>query len=155
MNSALIRSLGRFALAFLCLFCYSAHAQTPTPGSGFTLRVRLVRASPDQAPTDPDLASLADLLRNNMSFRSFRLLDSQSVPLPLPTARTLHFSGRFRLALEGPPNTLNVTLARDRQTILKTRAVLRPGAPLVIGGIPDGSGGTLLFVLDLPEGPSP
>jgi len=149
----LIRSLCRLTLVSFCLFFFPAQAEIQPPSSGPAVRVRLVRASAEPAPTDPDLAGLANLLRHNMSFRSFRLLDSQSVPLP--TARTLHFTGRFRLTLEGPPNALNVTLARDRQTILKTRAVLRPGAPLVIGGVPDGSGGTLLFVLDLSEAPSP
>ncbi len=117
------------------------------------VRVRLIRASPETGATDPALVPLADLLRQNMTFRSFRLMDSQTVPLP--AARTLQFPGGLRLTLNGPVESLDVTLLRGRHTILKTRAVLHRQAPLFIGGVPDGAGGTLLFSLDLVEGNPP
>lgn len=124
-----------------------------SPPSEPLLRIRLVQASPEPGPTDPALVPLADLLRRNMTFRSFRLLDVKT--LRLPAAQTLPFPGRFRLSLEGTAAALTVTLNRGSQTILNTRTSLHSRTPLVIGGVPHGSGGTLLFVLDLPAESTP
>lgn len=148
MKPRLLLEFGTVGLLAAALFIPAAALAQMSPPSEPMLRIRLVQASPEPGPTDSALTTLADLLRRNMTFRSFRLLDVKT--LRLPADQTLPFSGRFRLSLKGTAASLTVTLSRGSQTILNTRTSLHGRTPLVIGGVPDGSGGTLLFVLDLP-----
>jgi hypothetical protein len=120
-------------------------AVQPAQAENNTLSIRLVRAS-QGSETDPQLRDVAALMRGNMAFSSFKLLESQTVALP--ASAPVKMGKNYKVALKGPAENLEITVTRGLHVMLKTRVVLQGRVPLVLGGIP-AKDGTLLFVLNL------
>jgi len=111
------------------------------------LAVRLVAASHTSAPLDARLQDVAPLLKANLAFRSFTLLESRTTALP--AAAPIQFEAGYRLLAQGPADDLQITIARGRRPLLQTKVRLTGRAPLILGGIPHRNE-TLLFILNRP-----
>lgn len=109
------------------------------------LSIRLVLAGQGSI-VDSQLNDVAALVRGNLAFSSFRLLESQTVALP--ASAPVKMGKSYKVTLKGPADNLEITVTRGLQVVLKTRVVLQGRAPLVLGGIP-AKDGTILFVLNL------
>lgn len=138
-------SRASFRALALLLFAFVIPAFLPARAEAETLSIRLVRAG-QGGEVDPALQDVAALMRGNLAFSSFKLLDSASVPLP--AAGPVRMGKNFKVNLSGPAGNLSITVTQGGSTVIKTQAVLRGSSPLVLGGIPSREG-TLLFVLKL------
>lgn len=133
----------RLAAAFLVLAL--AAIMPVRAASAESLSIRMVRAG-QGAAIDPALQDVAALMKGNLAFSSFKLLESKVVPLP--ATGPLLFSGGYKVVLQGPAGDLDITVTHGRQAVIKTHVKLHGRAPLVLGGIASRDG-TLLFVLNL------
>ncbi len=109
-----------------------------------TLSIRLVRAG-QLGGIDPRLNDVAALMRGNMAFSSFQLVESKTVALP--ASAPLVFARHYTMILRGPAQDLDIAVTRGRSALLRTRVKLNSKAPLVLGGITTRNG-TLMFVLN-------
>jgi hypothetical protein len=120
-------------------------APLPAQAQAETLTIRMVRAS-QGTEIDPALQDVAALMRGNLAFSAFKLLDSATVTLPASAPVRLNKS--YKVSLSGPASSLDITVTHGTVALIKTHAVLQGRSPLVLGGIPSRDG-TLLFVLKL------
>lgn len=133
--------------ALLAFFLVLAWTAAPAAlAQNAQLSIRLVRAG-QGGEVDPGLRDVAALMKGNLAFSSFKLLESASVGLPASGSVRM---GQYKVALSGPAAALDIHVTRGGSSVIKTRAVLRGGSPLVLGGIPSREG-TLLFVLKLAD----
>jgi hypothetical protein len=133
----------RIAAAFLVLTLFAVlpvHADGPQ-----SLSIRMVLAG-QGSDIDPQLQDVAALMKGNLAFSSFKLLEARTVPLP--AASPLVFSGNYKVTLLGPADNLDITVTRGRQAVIKTLVKLNGRPPLVLGGVASRDG-TILFVLNL------
>ncbi|MFA4943326.1 MAG: hypothetical protein WC789_01335 [Lentisphaeria bacterium] len=124
----------------------SLHAQDRAAAE---IRVRLLHATTGgDAPGDhAELADLLPVLRANLKADAFRLLAARDVT-PTAGQRVALGSGLVLTFTEATPDGLcSVILERQQKAILTTRVRLRPGKPVILGGIPHPAGGSLLVVL--------
>ncbi len=132
-------------LILMAAILFAALAVLPARAGSESLSIRLVRAS-QGTEIDPALQDVAALMRGNLAFSSFKLVDSATVTLP--ASEPVKLGKNFKVALSGPANNLDITVSRGTVKLIQTRAVLHGRSPLVLGGIP-ARDGTLLFVLNL------
>jgi len=121
---------------------HRASGQSDSP----LLYVRLVRAlesaDASSAP-DPALADVLPTLQETLRFRSYRLTAAKrtrvrnGLVLDLPPLR-LRFS-------EVQGNSFRLEVEQNGRPVLRSRVRLRPGRPVVVGGLPS-DGGALLLV---------
>ena len=114
------------------------------------IRVHFIAASTTDTPkTDERLSALLPLLKKNLPYNTFKLLDERVAALQ--ASGTVNLSQNFILTLQDKGSgKVAVTISRDGKDALNTSAVLTAAnRPLVIGGFPDGAGANLLVVLTL------
>ncbi|MDZ4198754.1 MAG: hypothetical protein U1E27_05645 [Kiritimatiellia bacterium] len=126
------------------LFCALALLATAAPAAE-RLQIRVVEASMEESAADPGLRDVAAFLKENLPYRSFRLVDQTTLALPAPGNRVSLRPG-FAVLGKGPQNRLDLTLEKDGRVLLNTVLSLRDGVPVVVGGFPGGRG-RLMFVL--------
>ena len=133
----------RLVTAFLMM------ALTAVPGSVAdtpdSLSIRMVQASQGSG-IDPGLQDVAALMKGNLAFSSFKLLESKTAPLPAPAP--LLFAGKYKVTLQGLAGDLAITVTHGRKPVIKTHVKLHGRMPLVLGGIASRNG-IILFVLNL------
>lgn len=132
-------------LLLMAAFLFAALAPLPARAASEALSIRLVRAS-QGTEIDPALQDVASLMRGNLAFSSFKLIDSATVTLP--ASEPVKLGKNFKVTLSGPAGNLDITVSRATVKLIQTRAVLHGRSPLVLGGIPSRDG-TFLFVLSL------
>ncbi len=133
----------RLAIAFLLLVLVGTLPVKADKPSSLSIRMVLAGQGSD---IDPRLQDVAALMKGNLAFSSFKLLDTKTVPLP--SSGPVLFAGNYKVLLLGPGDNLDITVTHGRQTVIKTHVKLHGRAPLVLGGIASREG-TLLFVLNL------
>ena len=116
-----------------------------TGAAGEQLGLRLVEATNDNAGIAPGLADVADLLKRNMPFTGYRLVDSRSVPLPANGTTEMRLG--FSVQCSGTQNSLAVTVMQKRNVLLRTNTALEDGKPLILGGFSGGGGRIFLILL--------
>jgi hypothetical protein len=129
------------ALSIALLLC----AASLTGFAADVLSVRLVEASHDGTVVDRELTDVAPLLKRNMPFTSYRLVDARTVPLPAATV--LEMRQKYTVGCDGAAADLKVTVARAGEELLRTTAALNPGKPLILGGFASDRGRILLILL--------
>ncbi len=113
--------------------------------AGSTLSVRLVEASHAGQGMGVGLGDVANLLQNNLPYKTFQLLASRSMPLPAKGVASL--SSGIVARCEGTQESLNVVLERGGKKIMQTSVELRDGTPLIIGGLSSGQGKLIVILL--------
>ncbi len=113
--------------------------------AGSTLTVRLVEASHAGQGIGAGLGDVAQLLQNNLPYKTFQLLASRSMSLPAAGVASLN-SGIVARCSGGQDN-MNVILERGGKKIMQTTVELRDGIPLIIGGISAGQGKLIIVLL--------
>ena len=113
-----------------------------------TLRIRMIRASLDEAETPAELLDIVAMTRNTMAFKSFSL-DAEET-LPLPTSGGVRELKVYRVECSGDSEKLAVKITRRDRCIIRTEVAVRRGRPIVLGGFPARfGGGVRMFVLTL------
>jgi hypothetical protein len=113
--------------------------------AGSLLSVRLVEASHAGQGMGVGLGDVANLLQNNLPYKSFQLLASRSMSLPANGVASLN-SGIVARCSGGQDN-LSVVLERGGKKIMQTTVELRDGTPLIIGGISSAQGKLIIVLL--------
>ena len=113
--------------------------------AGSLLTVRLVEASHAGRGMGAGLGDVANLLQNNLPYKSFQLLASRSMSLPANGVASLN-SGIVARCSGGQDN-LSVVLERGGKKIMQTTVELRDGTPLIIGGISSAQGKLIIVLL--------
>lgn len=113
--------------------------------AGSLLSVRLVEASHAGQGMGVGLGDVANLLQNNLPYKSFQLLASRSMALPANGVASLN-SGIVARCSGGQDN-LSVVLERGGKKIMQTTVELRDGTPLIIGGISSAQGKLIIVLL--------
>lgn len=106
------------------------------------LTIRLVEATNNGKGDSGDVADIADVLRKNLQYKSFALVDSGSVKLPSSGSTTE--LGPFVLTLSGSEASLAISVTRDGKNALTTTVTLGKRTPLVLGGFSSGAGKLVL-----------
>ena len=131
----------RLAFAWFCVLMMTAGAVLAGP----TLTIRLVDANNSGQGAGGGLGDVAQLLRENLPFNSFRLLASQSMPLPANGSVSLAQGVQARCS--GDQRNLSVVIERGRKTQIQSTVELRNGIPLILGGLPSDTGKLIVILL--------
>lgn len=137
-SGRLARRLGLLLVAAFALLASPVLA-------GQQLGVRLVEASGGPARTDPALKDVEAMLKGNLPFSQFRLVDRTAVRLPAIQQAT-DLKGGVVMRFNGDQQKLAVTMEQGGRVVLQTQIALHDGIPLVLGGFPSG-GGRMMIVL--------
>ena len=121
-----------------CLLTGAAHAAKEVD-------LRLVRAH-NREEVSAELKDVADLLRNNLPYRGFTLLGRAGLPLP-NRGQTVTLPERLVVRGSGQQERFTIVVQRDKETLLNAVVTLRKGAPVILGGFPDGADRLLLVVV--------
>ena len=107
---------------------------TLTGFAGDTLSIRLIEASNDGKGVAPELSDVEKLLKQNMPYSGYRLVDSKATPLP--ASATIDLAAGFKVKCSGKQNNLSVTVTQNKKESLRSTVELRDGKPLILGGFP-------------------
>lgn len=140
----IIKAYYYFALA-LSLLLFPAFSPEAAAQSQAALSIRMVNAGVG-SEIDPALTDVASLMRGNLAFSSFTLMESKTVELP--ASAPVKMGKNYKITLTGPPRNLDVVISQGNRVLVKTHVVLKGHSPLVLGGFASRSG-TILFVLNL------
>jgi hypothetical protein len=113
--------------------------------AGSLLSLRLVEASHAGQGMGVGLGDVANLLQNNLPYKSFQLLASRSMALPANGVASL--SSGLVARCSGGQDNLSVVLERGGKKIMQTTVELRDGTPLIIGGISSAQGKLIIVLL--------
>jgi hypothetical protein len=134
------RSIKRLIAALLLLLAPLTGASAED-----SLWIRMIEASNDGQEISPAVRDLVPLLRDNLPFKQYKLLDQNTTRLP--ASGEVKLAEGFKLRLFGVADNLQVTLEKDGKVMIQTVLSLRKGRPVILGGFPRGAGGKLLLVL--------
>lgn len=130
-----------FLFLAACLFATAARA------GGGTLSIRLVEATNEGQGAGKGLADVAQLLQENLPFKSFELRADKAVALPASGAVDL--AAGFVARCSGDAANLSVSIERKgKQGRLASTVSLRKGKPVILGGLPS-EGGKMIVILML------
>ena len=110
------------------------------------LTARLVEAGNQGEGVDAAIRDVAPLLKANLPYRQFRLLDRKRLALPGGGATELR--GGYLLRCSGNPDRVSITMERGGKVLIQTVLSLAGGRPAVLGGFPSDRGGRLLVVIE-------
>ena len=129
--------------AVLVLGSASAHAQ-----QAGVLRVRLVTASNDEGTAGPGLEDVLPLLKKNLRFASYRLVSEKRAALT--NGLTMSLGLGYHLTVdEVAGQTLTVQVNRQTTKLVRTRLLLQPDRPVILGGFQHGENKTLIVIVNL------
>jgi hypothetical protein len=131
----------RFAFAWACALMMFAAPVFAGP----TLTIRLVDASNSGKGAGGGLGDVAQLLKDNLPFNSFRLLANQS--MPLPADGTVSLAAGIQARCSGDQRNLRVVIERGRKAQIQSTVELRNGVPLILGGLPSDTGKLIVILL--------
>ena len=102
-----------------------------------TLHVHMVQASNNgAAKMDGSLKSFEKLLKSNLPFKRFTLVDKKTVPLPGGKPMPLK---DYTLTCTGTAANLSISLAHKGRNVMTSNVKIEEGKPLIVGGFPDAS----------------
>ncbi len=129
------------ALAMMMWLALAGMAGTATADS---LSIRLVQAANEGSGVGGGLGDVAQLLQDNLRFKSFQLVSSRSIGLPASGATEL--GQGFTARCSGGAGNLSVAIERGGTRVLSSTVQLQKGAPLLLGGF-SSSGGKMIVIL--------
>ena len=114
------------------------------------LDAMLIMASNDPAPLDRRLERVEFKLRPLFRFEYYRFMGEGTGMLHLPGETSVALGDGHYLQLRGSAKDggtrLEVRWFRGEQALLNTAVNLKPGKPVILGGVPQGNG-TLIVTL--------
>lgn len=129
-------------LLWACLLATAVRA-----GGGDTLSIRLVEATQEGQGIGRGLEDVAQLLQENLPFKSFQLQADKSVELPANSA--VELSGGYTARCSGDAGSLKVSVVRKgKPGRVDSTVALRRGKPVILGGLP-AEGGKMIVILVL------
>jgi hypothetical protein len=126
-------------MVWLALACMAGTAQAES------LSIRLVQASNEGGGVGGGLADVAQLLQDNLRFKSFQLVSSRSISLPANGATEL--GQGFTARCSGGAGNMSVAIERGGKRVLSSTVQLQRGAPLLLGGFSSGGGKMIVILL--------
>lgn len=134
------------ALSFLAPIAGMAQQGQPQ-----VVTVRLVVAENTQsAKEDPALADVLPVLKENLRFRSYRLLSTRQLQARENAEATL--GKKLSLTLTDVAGTsFTARVKRDTTVVVQTRLNLVPGRPVLVGGLPSEGDSRLIVILHTPK----
>jgi hypothetical protein len=111
-----------------------------------SLSIRLVQAGNEGSGVGGGLGDVAQLLQDNLRFKSFQLVSSKSIGLPANGAAEL--GQGFTARCSGGANNLSVAIERSGKRVLSSTVQLQRGTPLIVGGFSSGNG-KMIVILSL------
>jgi len=140
------------AAAVLGIFCSGAAQQ------GIQIQARLIHATKEgDGSSDSRLRDIEQQLRSLFRFSSYKLVSQKSATVAPGKPQNVKLSGSpdctVGLTLQGPPSgqaTVQVQLLWNSRPILNTTVRLSRGANVILGGPPDGKGGSYMLALKWP-----
>lgn len=137
----------RWFIAFLLLLTCGAGSAFAGP---VTVDAMLILASDDPAPLDRRLERVEYKLRPLFRFEHYRHMGEGTGMLNLPGDTTVALGDGYHLELRGSARDggtrLEVRWFRGAQALLNTAVHLKPGKPVILGGVPHDKG-TLIVTL--------
>ncbi len=146
MAAIATRIIGRHRTGWLLFGLALALALRPADAPATQLSVRLIEASNAEGGMDRALQDIAPLLRNNLPFKTYTLVDAQAVRLP-STGQALTLRGGYIVRCQGSLERLAVTVELNGRVLIQTEIALRPGAPMILGGFSGGRGKMLVVLV--------
>ena len=135
------------AAFLIAMSSHSLHAAPADNADAQEVKVRLVLAEQRQeAVEDDELADITPLLRQNLRYNTYRLLQAETVTPRSGLALTLRHDLTLTF-LQVSGNALSVRISRDDQPLVNTRLTLRPNHPVVLGGFPHTDQSVLIIIL--------
>ena len=102
-----------------------------------TLQVHMVQASNSgDAKIDAGLKSFEKLLKSNLPFKRFTLVDTKTVALPGGKPIPLK---DYTLTCKGAASNLAISLSHKGRKVVNSSVKIAQGKPLIVGGFPDAS----------------
>jgi len=142
----------RFLKAILILsgisyFCF--FSQPVLAGSQVLTNVKVIHASTGPEYVDPSLKKIIPELKSVFKYTSYRLLKNQSLALNFNKKGRVELPGKRTLIVmptnvDGKRISYQITIRKNNDTILQTRARLKNNNSFTIGG-PQFNNGYLLF----------
>ncbi len=132
--------------AALVMVAWLALAGLASSAAADSLGIRLVQAANDGSGVGGGLADVAQLLQDNLKFKSFQLVSSKSVGLPASGATEL--GQGFTARCSGGADNLSVTIERSGRRVLSSTVQLQRGTPVILGGFSSGAG-KMIVILSL------
>lgn len=114
--------------------------------AGGSVSIRLVQAGNDGGGVGSGLGDVAQLLQDNLKFKSFQLVSSKSIGLPAKGAAEL--GQGFTARCSGTAESLDVAIERGGKRVLSSTVQLQAGTPVILGGFASG-GGKMIVILSL------
>lgn len=106
-----------------------------TAATAETLTVNMVKAAnKGRESVDPKLKPFENLLKSNLPFKRFELVDSKT--LTLPGKKTVPLKD-YTLTCDGSAANLKITVAHKGKQVMSSKASIEAGKPLIVGGFPD------------------
>lgn len=131
------------ALVMVAWLALIGLAGTAAAGS---VSIRLVQASNEGSGVGGGLGDVAQLLQDNLKFKSFQLVSSKSIGLPASGAAEL--GQGFTARCSGTADNLSVSIERGGKRVLSSTVQLQPGTPVMMGGFSSGNG-KMIVILSL------
>ena len=102
-----------------------------------SLQVHMVQATNSGvAKIDSGLKSFEKLLKSNLPFKRFTLVDTKTVSLPAGKPIPLK---DYTLTCKGAASNLSISLSHKGRKVVNSNVKIEQGKPLIVGGFPDAS----------------
>ena len=113
--------------------------------AGDLLTIRLVEASNDGDGIDKGLRDIGSILKGQLPFKRYRLIDRGRCKLP--AKQSIGLARGYNVECQGNQEHLTIKVRHRKSELLTTTVALRDGKPLMLGGFPDRKGKLLLVLL--------
>jgi hypothetical protein len=120
-----------------------------TAATAETLKINMVKASnKGDRMVDAKLKPFENLLKSNLPFKRFELVDSKS--LSLPGDKTVPLKD-YALSCSGSAANLTIKVAHKGKQVMNSKVSIEAGKPLIVGGFPDAAdkGARVLLILSV------
>ena len=133
----------RYAIVLITILLLLFLNATSIAGEFVTLR--LVEASNTDGGVPPELKDVGGILRAQLPFTNYRLVDRGKCNLP--ANQTIRMSRGYNIQCTGTQDNFTVNVRQRKSEILQTTVAIKDGKPLMLGGFPSDKGKLLLILL--------
>ncbi len=133
----------RYAIVIFVVVLSQMWAMMSEAGELVTLR--LVEASNTGDGVSPELKDVGSILKAQLPFKSYRLVDRGKCKLPAD--QSIGMSRGYRIRCTGVQDNFTIKIRQGKSEILQTTVALKDGKPLMLGGFPSNKGKLLLILL--------
>ena len=133
----------RHIILFVILFLF--HSSLGKGIAGDLVTIRFVEASNEEVGIDKGLEDIGSILKGQLPFKRYRLIDRSQCKLP--AKKSIQLARGYHLKCQGKQEHLTIWVRHGKADLLHTTVALKDGKPLMLGGFPDSRGKLLLVLL--------